>query len=349
MMLVSILIVTYNRARLIREAVQSALTQDYDDIEVIVVDDGSTDDTSSVVAELKDSRLRYLFKKNGGVSTARNRALEEARGEFILWLDSDDVLLPGTVSEYVRMSADNPDHDIFYGHLRLIDAEGRSLGERRYRDHEPDQVIPALVYGGICPQPGVFIRRRIFDEIGTFDPQMAYAEDYDLFARAAERFKFKLVDRFTCGYRFHGDQLCGPTNENEVSLDVTVIQRMVERYGLPRLFPDLYAADGPAAEDAAHFRLANVYHERTGHPQGEITFAEAVAMSQGESSSGSRARDEAAKCLYQVALLGRKRYRRYARACLSLWPASPEIWKHVALSALPFGAHRRMRGSRDAA
>ena len=178
---------------------------------------------------------------------------------------------------------------------------------------------------------------------------MAYAEDYDLFARAAEYCGFKLVDRFTCAYRFHGDQLCGPANENEVSLDVTVIQRMVDRFGLKRLFPDLYPVDEGGADAAALFRLANVYHERTGHPLGETAFQNAVAQLAGNPQPDPRTRDEASKCLYQVALLGRQRYRRYARTCVRLWPASAGTWKHLALSALPEAVHRRLRRTPAAA
>lgn len=342
-MQISILIVTYNRARFIRAAVDSALSQDYPDLEVVVVDDGSTDDTAEIVAGLTDSRLRYVHKPNGGVSSARNRAIEEARGEFIIWLDSDDVLLPGTVAAYADALREHPECDIFYGHLRLMDQDDRATGEKRYRNYDPQDVIPALVHGGIAPQPGVFIRRSIFERIGTYDPDMAYAEDYDWFSRAAEFYRFKLVPRHTCGYRSHGDQLCGPANDTEVSLDIRVIQRMVERYGLPRLFPDLYQAPTSDSETGALFRLANVFHERTGHAEGEKTFADAVDNVIRSRPVSHAVKTEADKCLYQVALDDRSRYRRYARRCLGLWPGACSFWKHGLFSMMPARLHAVLR------
>jgi|SRR6267378_4283950 len=124
--LVSVIIPTYNRAQLCKEAVESALSQTYHDIEVIVVDDGSTDSTREVVSHL-DSRVRYLSQKNSGVSAARNLGMQSARGEFIAFLDSDDTWLPWKLQLQVNVLRTLPSARMVWTDMIAVDETGSEL------------------------------------------------------------------------------------------------------------------------------------------------------------------------------------------------------------------------------
>lgn len=108
---------TYNRAAFLGKTINSGLAQRYPNFEYVIVDDGSTDDTESVVLEFNDPRIRYFRKEHSGAPLTRNRCVQEARGDFLLWLDSDDVLYPRVITHYAELLNCFPDVDILYGEI----------------------------------------------------------------------------------------------------------------------------------------------------------------------------------------------------------------------------------------
>lgn len=183
--LVSIVIPCYNQAHFLKAAIESALAQTYPDIEVIVVDDGSADETSAVASAY--SSVKLIRQENSGLSAARNAGIGEAGGDYVLLLDSDDVLLPPCVETRLRHAA--PGIGVVTGNFRKIDSEGASIemaDEGRRLPPPPHfYMVVARNWG---PPSGWLIDRRVFSTCGLFDPLLASCEDWDFLIRAALRF-----------------------------------------------------------------------------------------------------------------------------------------------------------------
>lgn len=206
--LVSVIIPTYNRAGTITRAVRSVLDQDYSPLELIVVDDGSTDETPGILAALAEGgRLGLLRQPNRGVSAARNRGLAHSRGELIAFLDSDDEWLPGKLSAQVEYMAANPaaqllqTQEIWFRHGKRVNPGQKHL--KKAGDIFLDSVKLCL----ISPS-AVMIRRSLFDEVGLFDENLPAAEDYDLWLRILRLHPAALIDReFLIRHGGQADQL----------------------------------------------------------------------------------------------------------------------------------------------
>lgn len=196
---VSVVIPTFNRGALVVNAVRSALSQDYEALEVIVVDDGSTDDTASRIQPF-DARVRYVRQENRGVSAARNRGFREARGELIAFLDSDDEMLPGRLSRQVALM-DEHEHAV----LCFGDMESIQTGWRFFRDgarfswlcdHDSDVVVLdeplrlLLDRRNFVPCVTVLARREDIVAVGGHDESLRYFEDTDLWLKLAPRGPF---------------------------------------------------------------------------------------------------------------------------------------------------------------
>lgn len=123
--MISVVIPLYNKESIIRQNINSVLTQDYDDYEIIIVNDGSTDKSADVVRLVKDPRIKLIDQENGGQSKARNTGTKFAKGEWLLFLDADDELLPNALSEYARLASEHNDADIIDGGQLILTPEGR--------------------------------------------------------------------------------------------------------------------------------------------------------------------------------------------------------------------------------
>jgi glycosyltransferase involved in cell wall biosynthesis len=203
--LVSIIIPVYNRPALLAEAVASALAQTYRPIEVIVVDDGSTDDTAAVAQALAaaDADLvRYARVPHGGVALAMNEGLRLASGEFIQILDSDDLLLPEKLSRQVGGLRAHPECGISYGYAREYVLGGPWSGRPARRTGETfDQLFPAILEGKIWPAPSPLFRRSAIDRAGEF-VDAAVQPEWELECRlAAKGVRLHHCREFVCDTR----------------------------------------------------------------------------------------------------------------------------------------------------
>ena len=203
---VSVIIPTYNRANYVAEAITSALAQTQPPREVIVVDDGSTDDTANALAGFGD-RIQVITQSNGGSSAARNAALSVAQGEFVAWLDSDDVWLPEKLARQLEAAHHWPDAALIHTRCYVIDAESRQ--RPLPADDEPEidcleeDALERIIHHCYPNTSSCLIRHSALDTVGGFDPSWAFAEDWELNLRLAERFPFAYVaERLTC-YRIH--------------------------------------------------------------------------------------------------------------------------------------------------
>ena len=189
---VSVIIPTYNRGWILKEAVESILTQDYKDFELIVVDDGSTDNTSEVLAPYGND-IRIFFQKNKGVSAARNRGITEASGQYIAFLDSDDLWLPRKLSTQINFFNQMPDALICQTEEIWIRNGRRVNPKKRHKKLSGMIFEPSLELCLVSPS-AVMIRRSLFDRVGEFDVTLPACEDYDLWLRISCRFPVHLID-----------------------------------------------------------------------------------------------------------------------------------------------------------
>ena len=201
----SVIIPAYNRERFIGECVRSALEQRYPAEEVIVVDDGSTDRTRQVVRDVPGaSTVRYQNQENQGPSVARNYGASLAKGDWLAFLDADDVWKPDKLSiqaEYVRK---HPEAAMFWCDVEYIDESGGALEPVDWKD----RLSPLMFNRPMCPVPSVVILRKdVFALLGGFNPLMRCYEDGEFFMRVAAQFPIHFIDRVLVRYRCHPSQL----------------------------------------------------------------------------------------------------------------------------------------------
>ena len=203
---VSIIIPTFNREKFIGAAVRSILDQTFQNFEIIVLDDGSDDGTKSIVEKFNSIKIKYVYQENSGRSHARNRALYLADGEYIAFLDSDDLYQPGKLELQVSFLDANPDISMVYTAAGCIDEEGNLL---------PDTYL-APVSGWIYKEiaffvpvtitlPTVMVRRGVFDRVGRFDEALNRFEDTDMWRRISKHFQICALPEQTCLLRTHPD------------------------------------------------------------------------------------------------------------------------------------------------
>ena len=209
-MRVSVVIPTYNRAEFVREAIASVLQQDYPEVELIVVDDGSRDGTASVVAGFGPA-VRYLWQENRGVSAARNRGVAVSTWDLIAFLDSDDLWAPRKVSAQVAYFKAHPEAQACHTDEVWI-RRGVRVNERRiHRKQGGWQFLESLPRCLISPS-AIMMRRRLWEGLGGFDESLPACEDYDLWLRltAVTPVGF-LPDRLVTKRGGHADQLSRTT------------------------------------------------------------------------------------------------------------------------------------------
>ncbi|MDY4663124.1 MAG: glycosyltransferase [Alloprevotella sp.] len=184
----SIIIPLYNKGSRVRRSIDSVLNQGYWDMEIIVVDDGSTDNSAEYVKAYDDSRIRYIFKENGGVSSARNTGIRAASGEWLLLLDADDELLPGSIAVYEEMARKYPHATVLVQQMSWTNqSNGNSWLFQRIRVKTPSfaTCTPNLALWlnlyMIGPRNYCF-KQNLLEHAGMFDTRMSFWEDFD-FAR----------------------------------------------------------------------------------------------------------------------------------------------------------------------
>ncbi|MEJ2683892.1 MAG: glycosyltransferase family 2 protein [Candidatus Sulfobium sp.] len=202
---VSVIIPTHNYSNFLHESVESVLAQTFSDFELIIVDDGSTDDTVDVVKRfLRDRRVRYIYQDNKGPSAARNAGIKAAAGEFIALLDADDVWLPTKLERQIQLSKDEPDAALIYCMVEHIDEHGKSLPcitwpRKDYATYKDLMYIPWVE--GSCSS--ALIRKSIFDEVGLFDESMTGVEDTNMWIRILRHHKSACVKDILVKIRKH--------------------------------------------------------------------------------------------------------------------------------------------------
>lgn len=202
--LVSIVIPTYNRAVLLPKALDACVSQTYQNLEVIVVNDGSRDNTEGVLRDYaaRDARIRFITKANEGIPDTVNRGFREARGQYVTWTSDDNYYYPEAINEMICFLEKHADVSMVYADSRYIDGNGNDLGVVEAR--EPD----SLEYH-CAPAGCLLFRREVLDKVGPFRRQWVRCHDFDFYHRIYKAFRVARLPKVLYTYQWHDDSMSG--------------------------------------------------------------------------------------------------------------------------------------------
>ncbi len=203
---VDIILPAYNAAHFLPMALDSVMGQSFADWRILLVDDGSTDETSAIAARYAEwlgPKLLYLHQENRGLPAARNTAIHHAEAEFLALLDADDVWLPHRLEASLKLFAGRPEIGLSYGLIEGIDSSGKVVGRFTDRKRHPEGWIAPLIYMRTMdlPCPTVTLRRACVEQSGLFDETLRATEDRDLWVRIAQHFQVACVPEVIAQYR----------------------------------------------------------------------------------------------------------------------------------------------------
>lgn len=242
---VSVIIPAYNYARFLGDAIQSVLDQTFTDFELIVVDDGSTDNTREVVDSFKDSRIRYIYQENRGLSAAENTGIKASHGEYIAILGADDIWLPQNLELKVKALDYRPDIGLVCSDAWLFDNKTGDTISRYWHDkpsyhswvdprraaREPLKEL--LYFGCFIPPQATVVRRLVFTKVGYFDESLLNYDDWDMFVRIVKLFPIEIIDVPLVRLRRHGDNM--GTNWEKMFLgEAVVLHKAIRNYSLSK-------------------------------------------------------------------------------------------------------------------
>lgn len=197
-MKISIVTPSFNQGEFIERTIKSVLGQKGEDIELIVIDGGSTDGTVEILKEYGD-KIKWISEKDGGQTGAINKGMGMATGDVMAYLNSDDTYEPGTLSAVAKYFEENPETFIVYGRGRHIDEMDS------YMNDYPTDIVDREILRRKCPicQPTVFWRRELWKKIGEFDETLSFGMDYDYWIRVSAEYKFGFINQYLANTRLH--------------------------------------------------------------------------------------------------------------------------------------------------
>jgi glycosyltransferase involved in cell wall biosynthesis len=224
--LVSVVIATYNHGRFLRVAIDSVLSQTFSDFEIIVVDDGSTDDTREVMKPYQsDRRIKYIVSEHQGHAPTKNRCLAETTGEYIAFLDADDCWMPTKLEKQLKLFQANSILGVVFTRRNYIDQLGERIDLTEPRPYR-GSVVRALFLDNFVCFSSAMVRKEIVQAIGNFDESLCYSIDYDFWLRASLKFEFDFVDEQLVSYRKHANM----TNALQFRAKRNEIDRVVAKF-----------------------------------------------------------------------------------------------------------------------
>lgn len=215
----SIIIPTYNRFHILGRAILSAISQTFTDFELIIIDDGSTDDTQSLINSFSDNRINSIYKNNGGVSAARNYGVTHANGHYLVFLDSDDTLYPDALEVIYQSAHLNDFPSIVFSDLETRAKDGTSVLRSARNPYRTGQGIGIFMTGAYA------IRAEFFKKLGGFDELINFGENAELKIRIEKnQFSYCLTDRPVCIY-YESDSGGSKNLENRIRSNEYIIRK----------------------------------------------------------------------------------------------------------------------------
>lgn len=229
---ISVVIPTYNRKKLVLEAINSILQQEPKNYEVIVVDDGSTDGTAEYLESLK-LPIKVNRKENGGVSSARNLGIKSSRGDYVAFLDSDDLWLPGILETQLGFLRSHTNIPLVYVDEK-IEIDGKIIEVTRFtmKKFTPEEMshfdLPALGQSPAIQTSAIMVRKSVFEEVGYFNEDLRVNEDIDMWNRISEKYELGYIDRPLAIFRWETDpeHLIKPTAVKKFISDGTKYMKL---------------------------------------------------------------------------------------------------------------------------
>ena len=253
---VSVVIPAYNCARYVAEAVESVLNQSCRPLEIIVVDDGSKDNTTEILKTFED-RIVYIYQENAGEPAARNTGIRRAQGEFIAFLDADDLWLPDKLNLQMNYFDNHPEVALVYSDMKFFDETGivhESVKEWLKMSPPSGHIFPQLFTETLFGSGTVIFRKACVDRVGFFDELFLVGSDYEMWLRMARHFQFGYVDRPLLMYRHHpamATRGLGRVLQNGIPWEALVIKKALMLY--PQVEKEL-------GRSAVRRRLARPYY-----------------------------------------------------------------------------------------
>jgi len=216
--LISVIIPCFNAENTLWETVQSVQLQSYKNSEIIIINDGSTDKSAELAEQLaKEKRIHVIHKPNGGVSTARNCGVNAAKGEYIAFLDADDIWHKDKLQAQLHFLKQNKSIGVCYSRVRFTSPSGKSLHQYSAIPNKPLTAVDLLVENHLCTSSNIMCRKQIFIDSGGFDTSMSYAEDQEWLIRVALKTQWKIagVSEVLLDYRTQTNSLSSSLNKME--------------------------------------------------------------------------------------------------------------------------------------
>lgn len=202
--LISIIIPTYNRAHLILNAINSVINQTYDNWELIVVDDASYDNTDEVIKNLSDHRIKYIKSEtNGGNAAARNIGVKAASGEYISFLDSDDLMESNCLEEFFNVLKNKPDTKFAFGGYYILNTQTNHKTKVLWRPDPSKSFLKELKIGTGC---GLLVKAEVFEKVGFFDERLRVAVDTDWLIRVEKKYSYEVIENYLITVFTHGGE-----------------------------------------------------------------------------------------------------------------------------------------------
>lgn len=237
---VSAVMAVYNGEKYLAETIESVLSQDFQDFEFLIIDDGSEDGSKAILSEYgeKDSRIRLISRENRGLTKSLNEGIAMAGGEFIARMDSDDVCHQDRFSKQVHYLKTHPEVVALGGLVRYINASGTPLFVRKLPlNHAEIEQCHFSEWGGFLVHPSVMMRRSALQAVGGYDESFAKAQDYDLWFRLSTIGKLANLPEVILDYRYHPGAITQGSQPEQNSCRARILERELKRQGLASPLP----------------------------------------------------------------------------------------------------------------
>lgn len=229
---ISIVTPSLNQAQFLEQTISSVLSQDYRNLEYIIIDGGSTDGSVDIIQKFADRLSYWVSEPDSGHADAINKGFARSSGEIIAWLNSDDVYLPGAVTSAVEAFQKHPSADLIYGDVYIIDEHDNPLGERRLT---PMDRFDFLGNGNCLAQPATFWTRKIYDQVGGIDTKYYFQLDLDFYIKVADAGKIKHIRNHFAKMRMQPEGKMTKADDVRKSDLVLLRERYIHERGLGRL------------------------------------------------------------------------------------------------------------------
>lgn len=274
--LVSVVVASYNHQDYVHACVQSVLNQDFQDFEIVITDDGSTDQTVAQIKAIQDKRIHLkVLPQNSGACIALNDAILRSRGQFVAILNSDDYFLPGKLSQQLAFLQANPEVGAVFGLPSFVNEQGQVIDDPSHRDHNAFKATYKnrhqwLRYffdeGNALCHPTVLIRRELYQQLGMYDPRLAQVPDLDMWIRLATHTQIEVLPQALTAFRVRDGLMNASAGRTEVIVrDAWERAHVLRHYTampaneLLQIFPEFEAHSEPLVSQLAKYALGKPY------------------------------------------------------------------------------------------